>query len=694
MDIRYHLTPRDVRVGREHARHRMRERGERLGFWSALALGMLAGLLWQMYTHPGETWVWVAFVLVFLALAGWEVYSRRLGHYLKWLVEAEGDYTIDLSEAGITLKAPHGDVTVFPWAELSALETSADYLVFYLRSGAAFAVPCAALGENGSQALTTRARRLWAAAPENRKRALSPMPVAPESPSYQAWINLLEAARLAVFAPLQPRAFRAGYGALAIHLGALFFMLGAVSYLHALPIPLFNTAGIGAFAAPLLLIFVWVAVVERVMSRRGDLLRLLTITVAVLLVINMARLIGYHTWLRQIAASHSLTSAWQAVIALWILAVLMRIVRALYGGSLVRAFGLAGGYVLLAVALPAIAPQGSLYLSAESIRPLHAPQQKEATGAKPAAPNSAAPPGINDNNYLDDDEGGTGQVSEDSLDVENTYYRQPRLVRKSLAGIKPHRPGETGLYFVGFVGDGSGHEFFNEVRYARHLMDRRFDTAKRSIMLVNSYDTVERLPLANTHNLAAVLQGLAQRMDRQHDVLFLFLSSHGARDHWLEVNLQPLDMDDLKAETLKAMLDRSGIRNRVIVVSTCSSGGFLDVLQDDNTLMLTATHPGHAAYGCGGATEYTYFGKAFFVNALTHDDSFVSAFEEARAGLAARESKEKRQPSDPQISVGRNIVNVLQHLKVVPAAPSSPNAHAPGATHPVSCPAACPGQGR
>lgn len=693
MDIHFRLTRRDASVGRRYAQDRMREQGQRLGFWSALALGMLAGLLWQMYVHPGASWVWGVFVLVFLSLAGWEVYSLRLGYYLRWLSRAEGDYVLALAAEGFSLRAPGGRAAVYAWSELAALETTPDSLVFYLRAGAAFAVPRAALGENGSEALSARARTLWAAAPENMGQALPPMPAAPESPSRQAWVNLREAARLAFLVPFHLRAFRPGYGALVIHLAAFTFMLGAISYLQALPIPLFNIAGIAPFGAPLLLSFVWAAALGMALPRRGNVLQLLVITVAVLLFISMGAFLSYHAWLRQLTASSRLMEVWHAAIALWILIALSRIVRALYGGSRVAALALAGAYVVLAVALPAAAPQGSLYVGATSIRPVYASQPDAAGSAAPGATPPAAPAGDKDGDYRDDDEGAAAQSPDDALDVESTYYRQPELVRKSLAGIRRHRPGETGLYFVGFAGDGSEHEFFNEVRYARKLLDRRFNTAGRSVMLVNSYDTVNALPLANTHNMQAVLQGLAQRMDKEHDVLFLFLSSHGAQDHWLEVNLEPLDMDDLKAETLKALLDSSGIRNRVIVVSACYSGGFLDVLKDDNTLIVTASSRDHVAYGCGDATEYTYFGQAYFVYALTRANSFIDAFDEARARIAAREKSEEVDPSDPQISVGHNIGAVLRELKVLPAAAPGVKADAHGPPQPAGCAANCSGQG-
>jgi hypothetical protein len=179
-------------------------------------------------------------------------------------------------------------------------------------------------------------------------------------------------------------------------------------------------------------------------------------------------------------------------------------------------------------------------------------------------------------------------------------------------------------------------------------------------------DIVAAAPLANAHNLEAVLQGVAKRMNRDEDVLFLYLSSHGAQNHSLSVSFWPMKFNDLKAEELKAMLDKSGIHNRVVVVSACYSGGFLDVLKDDNTLVMTASSRDHVSYGCGDATQYTYFGEAYFEKSLSHRDSFISAFENARHLIEEREKSEGRGNSGPQIYIGKNIEQKLHMLEVKP----------------------------
>lgn len=252
------------------------------------------------------------------------------------------------------------------------------------------------------------------------------------------------------------------------------------------------------------------------------------------------------------------------------------------------------------------------------------------------------------------------------VNVEDLYYQQSTLVKEKLETLQPQRPGKTDLYFVGFAGQAEEKVFSNDVRLARNLLDRRFDTAGRSLILLNNHDTVSDFPLANRHNLESILKGMAEYMDRQEDVLFLFLSSHGAHDHKLSVSFQPLALDDLEAIQLKAMLDNAGIRNRIIVVSACFSGSFLDILQDDYSLILTASSRDHFSYGCGDTSQYTYFSESYFDNALANSDSFISAFYKARQLVASREKSEGKDASEPQIHVGRHIENILQTLVIIP----------------------------
>ena len=50
----------------------------------------------------------------------------------------------------------------------------------------------------------------------------------------------------------------------------------------------------------------------------------------------------------------------------------------------------------------------------------------------------------------------------------------------------------------------------------------------------------------------------------------------------------PLEVEDLTADQLRAMLDELGIRYRVVAVSACYSGGWIEPLQNEDTLIMTA----------------------------------------------------------------------------------------------------------
>ena len=94
------------------------------------------------------------------------------------------------------------------------------------------------------------------------------------------------------------------------------------------------------------------------------------------------------------------------------------------------------------------------------------------------------------------------------------------------------------------------------------------------------------------------------------------------------------------------MLRRSGIRWKVVVVSACYSGGFIDSLRDDNTLVITAARHDRSSFGCTDNAELTYFGRAFFKEALPKSRTFREAF--TRADELVAEWERKDQPKEPR----------------------------------------------
>jgi len=249
------------------------------------------------------------------------------------------------------------------------------------------------------------------------------------------------------------------------------------------------------------------------------------------------------------------------------------------------------------------------------------------------------------------------------VDVEALYYAQPQRLATATKGLLAQRPGVVDLYLVGFGGWANQDVFLREVTAVRTLFDERFDSAGRSLVLLNNPATIDKLPLANAHNLREALHAVATRMDVEEDLLFLFLTSHGSEDHRLSVSFWPLGLNDITPAQLRGLLDESGIRNRVVVVSACYSGGFVDELRDERTLVITAAAPDRQSFGCGHHNDFTWFGKAYFDEALREQYDFVTAFTLAARRLAERETAEAETPSLPQMEEGAAIGPVLKALE-------------------------------
>ena len=239
-----------------------------------------------------------------------------------------------------------------------------------------------------------------------------------------------------------------------------------------------------------------------------------------------------------------------------------------------------------------------------------------------------------------------------AFDSESVLYRQPELLKRSIEAVQAQTPGKIDLFTVGFAGDGSERVFRNEVEYFGNLMAGRFDASTRTLSLINAPDTVETVPLATLTNLRAALAGVAARMDTSEDVLVLFLTSHGSEDHRLFVGLDPLPLRQIRPQDLRAALDDAGIQWRVVVVSSCYSGGFVEALRDPETLVITAARADRTSFGCGGGSQITWFGKAFLSQALNQTTDFERGFALASKQVREWELAQGETASVPQMAGG------------------------------------------
>ncbi|GFO67034.1 hypothetical protein GMLC_06130 [Geomonas limicola] len=246
---------------------------------------------------------------------------------------------------------------------------------------------------------------------------------------------------------------------------------------------------------------------------------------------------------------------------------------------------------------------------------------------------------------------------------ESVLAAQGRLLDSQLASLLPGERGRSHFYFVGFAGDATQDVFLKEVLAAQQVFDRRFRTFGRSLVLANNPQSASTLPFASASNLEKALVRLGQVMNRDSDVLVLFLTSHGSRDHELEVSNPPLDLDQVTPEMVRKMLAKSGIRWKVLVVSACFSGGFIDPLKGEDTLIITAADARSESFGCGFGEKFTWFGEAFLDRGLKSSFSFSDAFVKARAIIRKWEEEQGETPSNPQIWVGREIGRKLRQME-------------------------------
>jgi len=217
-------------------------------------------------------------------------------------------------------------------------------------------------------------------------------------------------------------------------------------------------------------------------------------------------------------------------------------------------------------------------------------------------------------------------------------------------------------FYLGFAGVGDEKVFAQEIGLASRVLGERYAVDGRSLSLINDERDLERAPLATLSGLKYALRGLGARMNRDSDVLFLSISSHGAEDPAIAVSNAQLPLNDLTDEDLADALRESGIKWRVIIISACYAGGFIESLRDPQTIVIAAAAADRTSFGCSNDRDLTYFGEAFYRDALPTARTLHEAFDTAKAAIAARERREHVTPSDPQAYFGAEMESKLASM--------------------------------
>ena len=239
---------------------------------------------------------------------------------------------------------------------------------------------------------------------------------------------------------------------------------------------------------------------------------------------------------------------------------------------------------------------------------------------------------------------------------EPALAAQQFLMDRALDGLDDEQPGVTDLYFVGFAPDARRRGFAVDAELAKRTMDERWGTRGRSVLLVNSPATVAERPYATITNLRETLLEIGDIIDPDDDVVMVYLTGSAGRDHSLAAINPPLELVPLSPAGLRQLFEAAGIRWRIVVVSTCYAGAWIDALKDADTVVIASSATGIHADGCEGGVGATAFGDAFFAKGMRGSDDIARAFDSARGRLAGRGA------AAPVLWIGPAIAERLKSL--------------------------------
>lgn len=193
------------------------------------------------------------------------------------------------------------------------------------------------------------------------------------------------------------------------------------------------------------------------------------------------------------------------------------------------------------------------------------------------------------------------------------------------------------------------------------VLGEHFGGPEHIRVLSNSRYSIEDYPMASTTALRKMVNGIENVLDTEEDILLIYITSHGGPKR-IVVNSQNFRLSALTAESLKEILAETKARWKIVIISACHSGSFLEALSSDDTLVLTSASADRSSYGCGKKSDLTYFTKALVKNQLEHGVPLVEAFQSAQEEILALEKEEGLEPSLPQIHSSAGVVARLSEF--------------------------------
>ena len=244
---------------------------------------------------------------------------------------------------------------------------------------------------------------------------------------------------------------------------------------------------------------------------------------------------------------------------------------------------------------------------------------------------------------------------------------QKALTRSQVNSLQENRKGINDFYFIGFAPYSTEDVFMNEATYVRNLFDLQYDTLNRSILMVNNPKSLNLYPAATLNNLDTVFKKIGSLINPDEDIVVLYITSHGEKELGVSLKFENAgelapEKKYLDAESLLHLFDENNIKWRIIFILSCYSGGFIDKLKNEYTLIITSASKERPSFGCGHHGDFTQFGEVMFRNRLSKSSDFITSFDLARLEVEKLEKSMDLKPSEPQIFVGDKIRLLLEKV--------------------------------